>query len=833
MKVSYQWLKALAPELRASPDELAERLAARGFPVEEMEDLARGLEGLVVGRVLKVSEHPNADRLRLCDVDPGSGESVQVVCGAPVIVEGGLYPFAPVGSTLPGGMELRKAKIRGETSYGMLCSEKELELGPDAGGIMELEGDLEPGLELARALGLDDLRLDVEVTPNRPDLLSHRGVAREVAPEGEDGLTLPAIPSEDPTVAAKVDGLETVVDREEASADGVTVRIEAPERCGAYLGLVVRGVEVGPSPPWLQTRVRAAGARPINNVVDATNYVLLELGHPLHAFDLDRIQDRTVVVRRARKGEKIRTLDGEERALTSEMLGICDAQRPVAVAGVMGGEDSEVGEGTSDVLLECALFTPGPIRATRKTLGLSTDASYRFERGVDPEGLREAILRAARVILATAGGKVEGPIVEVRPKPFSRPEVPLRPSRVETLLGVAFSAETLRGLLEPLGFQVALPSSTAANGDGAAAGEGDDALRVTVPGFRSWDVGREVDLIEEVARVYGYEAFPDTLGPYRPGSVPDHPLFALEDELRQRLVGRGLLEAHTLAFAPKGEGEVALLNPISAEEGFLRRWLLPGLLGRVEYNLARGNRDVRLFELGTVFRGGSPGERPREATHLTLVLHGRRQPRHWSRKDEPVEIWDLQGLLDEVVEAVAPGDWKVVPAQEVTNGSETLPGSLLDPDVSLTVVDGQGRPVGQAGRVRPESLDLPPWAGQVWGAELSLPPEPAPRPEVQYVPLSTHPAVDRDLALVVDRTQPVARVLELMRREGGEHLRDLQVFDLYEGEGVPQGKRSVAVRLRFQAPDRTLKDREVDARVDHLGQTLHDEMGVAIRGRDD
>ena len=831
MKVSYRWLKALAPELRATPEELAERLAERGFPVEAREDLAEGLEGLVVGRVLRVREHPNADRLRLCDVDPGEGEAVQVVCGAPVIAQGGLYPFAPVGSTLPGGMELRKARIRGETSHGMLCSEKELGLGPDAGGIMELEGELEPGLPLAEGLGLNDVRLDVEVTPNRPDLLSHRGVAREVAPGGEAGVTLPDIPGEEPAAANDLDRVDTVVDSREASGEAVTVRIDAPERCGAYLGLVVRGVRVGPSPGWLQTRLRAAGARPINNVVDATNYVLLELGHPLHAFDLDRIQDRTIVVRRAHDGETIRTLDGEERTLTPEMLAICDAGRPVAVAGVMGGEDSEVDEATSDVLLECALFTPGPIRATRKALGLSTEASYRFERGVDPEGLREAILRAARVIQATAGGEVEGPIVEVRPEPFSRAEVTLRPSRVETVLGVPFSGAELAGLLEPLGFQVA--GSPSENGEIEADGSGgaEHALRVQVPGFRSWDVSREVDLIEEVARTHGYDAFPDTLGAYRPGVVPDHPLFQLEDALRERLVAQGLLEAHTLAFA--SEGEVELLNPISAEEGYLRRWLLPALLARVEYNLARGNRDVRLFELGTVFRSGRDGELPRESTHLAWVLHGRRHPRHWSRADEAVEVWDLKGLLEEVVDTVAPGPWRVVPASEVPGDDGTLPASLVDDDVSLVVVDEDGRPVGRAGRIEAGRLDLPPWAGAVWGAEVALPPEPMASREVRYAPLSTHPSVDRDLALLVPRALPVARVLELMDREGGEHLADLQVFDLYEGEGVPEAKRSVAVRLRFQAPDRTLKDREVDARVDHLGRQLHQQMGVTIRGRND
>jgi phenylalanyl-tRNA synthetase beta chain len=370
MNVSYEWLRAIAPDIEGTPDEIAARLALRGAPVASVTRLAEGLEGVRVARVEATERHPNADRLTLCTVDAGGGERLRVVCGAPNVRAGGVYPLAPVGATLPGGLTIQRAKIRGETSEGMLCSARELGLGHDQSGLLELPSELPAGGSLVEALGLEDARLDVEVTANRGDLLSHLGVARELSPRGEAGLKLPKVPK------GKSPKLEYARGEREASVPGATVRVEAPELCFRYLGAVVRGVRVGPSPAWLQARLRAAGSRPINNVVDATNYVLLELGQPLHAFDLAKLAEGTVVVRRPRSDEKtFRTLDGADRKLGADMLLICDARRPVALAGVMGGLDSEVTAETTDVLLECALFEPKSIRATRRALVMSTDAS--------------------------------------------------------------------------------------------------------------------------------------------------------------------------------------------------------------------------------------------------------------------------------------------------------------------------------------------------------------------------------------------------------------------------------------------------------------------------
>ena len=802
MNVSYSWLRALAPGLDASPTEVAERLAQRCAPVASVTALAEGLEGVVVARVEATAPHPNADRLTLCTVDAGTGELLRVVCGASNVRAGGSYPFAPVGTTLLGGMAIKKAKIRGEASAGMLCSAKELGLGHDHAGLLELADGAAPGTSFVDALSLRDYRLDVEVTANRGDLLSHVGVAREVAPGGQAGLRLPSVPG---GVAPR---LELASHASQVEVSGATVRIEDPTLCLRYLGAVVRGVRVGPSPDWLQARLRAAGARPINNVVDATNYVLLELGQPLHAFDLAKLAGATVIARRPAATEKsFRTLDGVDRPLGRDMLMICDAERPVALAGVMGGLDSEVTAATTDVLLECARFEPKSIRATRRALGMSTDASYRFERGVDPEALEPALARALEIIVATAGGTVQSAVADCHPRPFARATVDLRPARVERVLGVPFSADALRGLLEPLGFDV-----------GAAAAAG-GALRVAVPGFRAYDVTREADLIEEVARTHGFDAFPATLGAFRPGTVPDHPLFQLEDRLRDLLVARGMYEAHTPAFVGASQGEVRLKNPLSAAEAHLRSTVLPSLLRRVEHNWSRGTRDVRLFELATSF-ARSPGEEAvHEEPHLAAVLTGRRAPPSFSEPGEMFAVWDLKGLLEDAARAAWP-DAVVAPGAPE--------GRALVATESFTVRSGGGM-VGWGGRVRTDALDAPPWADAVWGFELTLPDRPAARTVPPFRALPPFPAVERDLALVVPDRLTAAQIEGAIRERGGALLADISLFDLYRGKGIPEGSRSLAYRLRFQSPDRTLTDDEVDREMARAVDHLREAMGVERR----
>lgn len=813
VKVSYAWLKAIAPDIEEPPEELAERLALRGAPVESLIALDEGLAGVVVARVEVAEHHPSADRLSLCTVDTGNVRRVQVVCGAPNVTPGGLYPFAPVGTTLPDGRRIGRATIRGEVSEGMLCSARELRLGTDHSSLLDLPAGLLPGASLVDALGLADWRLDVEVTANRGDLLSHMGIAREVAPGGHASLVFPPFPGSRRLHAALVS------DPAAAAISGATVRIEAPELCSRYLGAVVRGVRVGPSPGWLQARLRAAGSRPINNVVDATNYVLLELGQPLHAFDLGRLAERTIVVRRPSTAERVfRTLDGAERKLDSDMLLICDAERPVALAGIMGGLDSEVTASTTDVLLECARFEPRSIRATRRLLGMSTDASYRFERGVDPEGLEPALRRVLELIRATAGGRVEHRVADCHPRPFTRRTVELRPERVMRVLGVHFEPTRLKALLEPLGFGVT--GVRKAQGKSKTAGP----IRVSVPGFRAHDVTREVDLIEEVARTHGYDAFPSDLKAFRPGTVPDHPLFALEDALRDLLVERGLFESHTPAFAGSAQGELPLRNPVSSAEGYLRRELLPSLLRRIEHNWSRGTRDVRLFELATSFAHGTsdPGESGsvREEPRLAAVLTGRRAPMHFTDEDSTLELWDLRGLLEDVTRAVWPNG-------RVSPGAP--PGSGVTANLGFTV-KADDAVLGWGGGIDPAWLDAPPWANPVWGFELRLPAEPRSRDAVRYRGIPPYPAVERDLALLVPDRIPAAEVEATIRRQGGPLLGTVGLFDLYRGEGVPDRHRSLAYRLRFISTERTLIDEEVDHLLEHVAGHLARVLGVERRG---
>jgi phenylalanyl-tRNA synthetase beta chain len=839
MNVSYRWLQAMLPELDVEPAELAERMALRGAPVDAIDSPGEGLGDVVVAKVLSAERHPNADRLSLCKVDGGAGV-VQVVCGAPNVTAGSWYPFAPVGAVLPGDFKIKKAKIRGETSEGMLCSARELGLGTDHSGILEIHGDLTPGQRFVEALGLDDVTLDVEVTANRGDLLSHLGVARELASAEGAAPVLPPIPG-DPCVT-----FDYVESTGEVAAGGVRVRIDDAALCPRYLGAVLRGISVGPSPAWLQERLRGAGARPINNVVDSTNYVMLELGQPLHAFDLARLAGSSVVVRQARPDESpFTTLDDVARALAAGALMICDAERPVAVAGVMGGQDSEVRAETTDVLLECALFDPPSIRSTRRALGLSTDASYRFERGVDPEGMRRAVERCVALILTTAGGRLDGPVLDCRPRAFEAEVLTLRLSRIEHLLGVPFTAERVRELLTPLGFEIL----------GEEERKGSAVLRVRVPGFRSYDVRREVDLIEEIARTHGYDAFPDTLGPYRPGTVPDHPLFQLEDELRRMLAARGLFEAHTPAFVPAGEGDVEVANPLTTTEPFVRRALLPSLVRRVEHNFSRGNRDVRLFEIGTSFRKAGPGERPNEETHVAGVLTGRTRPPHWSRADEPLDVWDLKGLLEEVARVVCRGGSAVSPVAgsagaaagtgaaggsgrsggpagrgASASGEPAAVSDWLDPRAAFVVSGPGGERVGFGGRLRADRLDAPVWAGDVWAFELTLPRDVEPRTAPTYVPVPTFPGVERDLALVVPARVTAADVTAAIRVAAGPLLESVDVFDRYVGPGIAAGARSLAFRLRFRAPERTLKDHEADRAVRQVLERLEEDLGVEARG---
>src|SRR5438094_5436385 len=589
MIVSRSWLEALLGRPLEGND-IADRLARQVAPVDGVVPIHQDLREVVIARVLEVKQHPNAERLSLCEVDAGNGTPLEVVCGAPNVQAGKLYPFAPVGATLPGGLKLERRKIRGIESNGMLCSAKELGLGADQAGILELDTKAPPGTPFLEAIPIADEQIIIDVSANRPDLLCHKGVARELAvslgvtgklaemrrADGQMGGR--AVTAHQPRRPSAHQGV----------SDGVEIRFEDAEGAPRYMIAVMRGVKVQPSPAWLAARLQAIGQRSINNIVDATNYILFEINQPLHAFDLAKLRGPAVVVRRAKPGEPIVTLDGVARKLTPEMTAICDAERPQIVAGVMGSAESEVSAATTDIVLEAAYFQPTRIRRTRRALGVSSESSYRFERGIDILAMPDALARAIDLSRAVAGGELRGPPIDLWPEPQKPHSVFLREARVSHLLGVPVARREIERLLSAVGF-VAAPK--------------DDRMAVQVPGWRP-DVTREVDLIEEVARLRGYDTFPDELRPYRPGTVPDAPAELTLRRVREQLVasGNGLLEARTLPLGPAdGPDAVALLNPLSAEEAHLRSRLLPGLVRRVEYNWAVGNRDVRLFEVGTVF----------------------------------------------------------------------------------------------------------------------------------------------------------------------------------------------------------------------------------------
>src|SRR5881396_3536495 len=625
MIVSRRWLESLLGRPLEGRD-VADRLARQVAPVDGVVPIHQDLRDVLVARVLEVRQHPNADRLSLCVVDAGGAAPLEVVCGAPNVQAGKAYPFAPVGARLPGGLVLERRTIRGIESNGMLCSAKELGLGVDHAGILELQTDAPPGTPFLEAVPIADEQIIIDVSANRPDLLCHKGVAREVAASLGATVKLPEIRRADGQMGGRAVTAHPPI-RPSAVVDGVTVQLDDPDGAPRYMIAVIRGVKVQSSPPWLAARLQSIGQRSINNIVDATNYILFEINQPLHAFDLAKLHGPAVVVRRAKPSERIVTLDGVERKLTPEMTVICDAERPTIVAGVMGSAESEVTEHTTDIVLEAAYFQPTRVRRTRRALGLSSESSYRFERGIDMLGMPEALGRAVDLIRAVAGGEMREPPVDLWPEPLKPRSVFLREARVSHLLGVAVPRKEIERLLSAVGF-VAAPK--------------EDRLAVQIPGWRP-DVTREVDLIEEVARLRGYDSFPDELRPYRPGTVPDAPAELTLGRIREQLARAGLLEARTLPLGPADSPDaIRVQNPLSEDEAYLRTQILPGLIRRVEFNWSQGLRDIRLFEVGTVFKPGNgkreTGNVPQEELRLAIVLTGARHPPHWGDRTDAAKL---------------------------------------------------------------------------------------------------------------------------------------------------------------------------------------------------
>ncbi len=810
MIVSHEWLKQFVPHTK-SATEIGDLLSRHCVTLDGIRAVGADLSAFVVAQVVEAGRHPNSDHLWVTKVDDGSGTLLDVVCGAPNVVAGAKYPFARTGTVMPAGLKIEKRKIRGETSNGMLCSARELGLGEEHDGILTLDTDVAPGTALLEVLSASDAQLDLDVLPNRPDLLSHRGVAREV--HAILGAPMTPFPTQD---LGDVE-LSMVVQHgeHEVSHDGVSVRIDDLASCPHYVAVIIRGVTVGASPAWLAKRLESIGQRSISNVVDATNYVLHGLGQPVHAFDLDKLAEHRIVVRPTREGESLVTLDGTTRTLATSTTVICDGSVPVALAGVMGGRDSEVTSTTTNILLEVAVFDARFVRRVRRAVGVSTDASYRYERGIDAGALKEMAMFGAALITSVAGGTVGG-VLSVGTPAVLAPAVVVRPSRVARLLGMTVPSTQIRQCLESLGCIVT---------------DAGDALLVQAPSWRH-DLLLEVDFIEEVARLIGFDTLPDELRPFRPGSAPDHPLHLAGRRVRDALVALGLSEVRPMPFTATGDAQsLRVRNPLADDEPFLRTSLLDTLARRAEYNLSRMQGNVRLFEVGNAF-APTTDRLPREEVRVAALIMGARRPVHFTEPQPPaIDVWDAKALAERIASVVF-GAGRVALIAGVG-------------DVLWTLQEHDGRQVGAVYRV---SLDRPVWAAEAFGVEVTLGVMPSadvapagshahdqpvehasPPSQTRFRPLPVTPAAELDLALLVPDGTTVERVEQVLRQAGGELLERVVLFDEFRGGGVPAGQRSLAWRLTFRHAERTLRDKEIEGRRARVLEVLDRELGIRPR----
>jgi phenylalanyl-tRNA synthetase beta chain len=782
MKISLKWLGeyvALPPTV----EELARRLTMAGLEVEGISRPGDGLAGVVVAQVVAAEKHPNADKLSVTKVDRGDGQPLQVVCGAKNFKVGDKVPLATVGTKLPNGVEIKQAALRGVDSAGMLCSAKELGLAEDASGLLILDAGLAVGTPIAAALGLDDVVLELNVTPNRSDALSHLGVAREVA-------TLLGAELKKPV--AKLAESST------PAASKIAIRIDDGARCLRYAARVVEGVTVKPSPAWMQQRLEACGVRAINNLVDVTNYVMLEYGQPLHAFDLDRIGGGQIVVRTAKGGETLTTLDGKQRKLEADDLLICDATSPLVLAGVMGGATSEVTEKTTRVLLEVATFQPATVRRSSKRHALHTESSHRFERGTDVSVVPEVLDRAAALIAELGGGTVLAGRVDVFPGERPPRQVTLRHARVAELLGVEVPAPEVERILSALGFA-------------KAAGDA-QATTWTVP-FARVDVSIEEDLIEEVARVRGYETVPTALPRGLHALDPERPLQTLERRLRAAMAGQGVDEVVTYSFVAPAEleafdaakGAIAIANPLSVEQSVMRTTLFASLVPAVARSARHQASGVRFYEWGRSYVGradGGQGHTPvaQETLQLAGALWGLRDgQRSWTGKDAAVDLYDVKAVVEAVLSAVHIDDVRYEP----------LESPWYHPRASAAVKVGE-RLLGTFGELHPRAqkrLDAP---GGVFLFQLDVEALLSAASLVPKArPLTRFPAVLRDLAVVVAAPVAAEDVRRVILEVGQPLVRDARLFDVYTGPQVGEGRKNLAFALTYRADERTLTDAEV------------------------
>ncbi len=792
MKITYNWLKEYI-DVDLTPQALADKLTNVGFEVEELIPLLQPFSGVVVGKVESVSKHPDANKLSLCTVNDGA-ETFQVICGAANVAEGQIVPFAKVGARLPGDFKIKKAKIRGVESFGMICSKEELGLEKKSEGIWPFEQAEPLGTDVFEMLNRNpDYIYDFFITPNRPDCLNLIGIAREVSAITGKPLKMPEVTIQEDTSAE--------------IADFIKVHIHDTEGCQRYAARVIRNVTIAPSPEWMQQRLEAVGIRPINNIVDITNYVLMETGQPLHAFDLKEIRGKEIHVRASRPGEKFTTLDDKERSLPENTVMICDAERAVAIGGIMGGQNSEVSPATTDILLESAYFKPTRIAFAGKKLGLSSEASQRFERGADPNNVLNALNRAASLMAELAGGHLVHGIDDVYPKEIKPARVPFDPEKINRLLGTSFSRQEIKEKLTRLQLNVANDY-------------------VEAPTFRV-DLKINVDLAEEVARLVNLTNLPTNETTEINYEIPQPEIEQRINFVRQKMLEMNLQEAFSASMLKQSEaalfqnGElISILNPISDDLTTMRPSLLPGLLRAVNHNINRNMTDVRLFEIGRIFTNYRENNLPDQPYSLAMIQTGNRQPEDWGNVSVPVDFYDIKGYLENFVSKIALDNFAFILYDKSSYFMSTETVALLVKD---TVI-------GFCGRVEPEVCAAFGIEQAVYAFELNLDAlSGLINYQRHYQPISRFPYSERDMALVLDDEIPAADILNEIRKHGGKLLKHLAVFDVFKGDSIPEGKKSIAIRLRFQSLDRTLSDKEVDKVFRNIIKRMENTFNASLR----
>jgi len=801
MIVTYNWLKEFV-DFDLSPDALAELLTMIGLEVEGMQKVGADLDEVVVGIVREKAQHPNADKLSLCQVDNGK-ELLSIVCGAQNFKAGDTVALAQIGAVLPGDFRIKRSKIRGSESFGMLCSEKELGLADESEGIMILPAGLQPGTPAFEALGLKDVIFEIGLTPNRADCLSVIGIAREIAAMLGKKVTYPSI---------------AVVENGPAIDAVASVKVNDPDLCPRYMARYVSGCTVGPSPAWMITRLNAVGIRSINNVVDITNYVLLEYGHPLHAFDHRLLAGGTVIVERAAEGESFVTLDEQERVLTLQDLTIRDAEKAIALAGIMGGENSEISDTTTDILLESAYFAPSAIRRTARRLGMHTEASHRFERGADVSILPRALDRAASLMTELAGGKLAAGTIDVYPSPIQPRVVSVRLERIERILGIEIPHEDVKRIFHNLEFSVACPEP--------------GIFHVTVPTYRV-DIEREIDLIEEVARLNGYENIPVTMPKVRTFSDRPSPHQALEKKLRDLFISHGLSEVITYSFVNPSVFDkilldendprrkpIKVLNPLSEDQSVMRTTLLPGLLEATARNLSFRLMNVQIFEMRRIYLPADTKELPDEPVFAAGLLTGLRDPESWSRSAELLDFYDVKGLLVNIFESLGISN-VVYEARELE--------AFYHPGKACSVYCGNEH-IGSFGEIHPTVQENYAIEKPLYYFELNFEKLLSFSTDVTSVsPPPRFPDTFRDIAMLVEDGIETGVVLDCLRGNNIKELENVELFDLYKGPGIPDGHKSIAVRVRYRSLERTLTDEEVNRLQEQVVQSLLKKIKVTIR----